>query len=67
MIKAALGFWPNLWQINGLLDIKNGRNIVILAKTRLGKSLLFQVLSIIKINAIVLVIIPILALIKDQL
>lgn len=47
--------------------MKNGCDTVILAGTRSGKSLLFQALFIIKINIIVPVIMPILALMEDQL
>lgn len=66
VIEEELRFRPNLWQINGLLDVKNGYDTVVLAGTRSRKSLLFQTLSIIKKNIIVLVIMPILALMEDQ-
>lgn len=33
VIEKALGFQPNPWQINGLLDVKNGRDTVVLAGT----------------------------------
>lgn len=47
--------------------MKNGRDIVVLTETRSSKSLLFQILLIIKKNAIVLVIIPTLTIIEGQL
>lgn len=47
--------------------MKNRYNMVVLATTELGKNLLFQVLFLIKKNVIVFFIIPILALIKNQL
>ena len=65
-IEALLGFWPKPWQIKGLLDIKQKLNAVIMASTRSGKSLLFEALPFIIRNAIVLVIMPILALIENQ-
>lgn len=67
VIEAALGFRPNPWQINGLLDVKNGCDTVVLAGTGSGKSLLFQALLLIKKNAIVLVVMPTLALMENQL
>ncbi len=66
VIKASLGFRPKPWQIKGLFDIKQGLDMVIMAGTGSGKSLLFQALPLIIKNAIVLVIMPTLALMKDQ-
>lgn len=64
VIEVALSFQPKFWQIVYLLNVKNGHDIVILAKTRLDKSLLFQAFSFIKKNIIALFIISTLALIK---
>ena len=41
IIEASLGFRPDLWQIRGFLDIKQGWDTVVMAGTGLGKSLLF--------------------------
>ena len=67
IIEALLGFWPDPWQIQGLLDIKQGRDTVVMAGTGLGKSLVFQILPLITKDAIVLVVMPTLALMEDQL
>lgn len=66
VIKASLGFQPKLWQIKSSLDIKQGLHAVIKAGIRSDKSLLFQVLPFIIRNAIVLVIMPTLALIENK-
>ncbi len=50
-----------------MLDIKKGRDMVIIAGTGSGKSLLFQALPLIIKDAIVLVVMPTLALMNDQL
>ncbi len=50
-----------------MLDIKKGRDMVIIAGTRSGKSLLFQALLLIIKGAIVRVVMPTLALMNDQL
>ncbi len=65
VIKASLGFWPKPWQIKDLFNIKQGRDTVIMAGIRSGKSLLFQAPPLIMRNAILLVIMPILALMED--
>lgn len=67
VIEEALVFWPNPWQINGLLNVKNGRDTMVLAGIEFSKSLLIQALPIINKNTIVLVIIPTLTLMENQL
>lgn len=67
IIEALLGFRPDPWQIWGLLDIKQRRDMVVMASTRLGKSLLFQALPLITKYAIVFVVMPTLTLMEDQL
>lgn len=49
------------------MDVKQGRDTVVMASTGLDKSLLFQALPLITKDAIVLVVIPTLALMEDQL
>lgn len=67
IIEASLDFQPDRWQIRGLLDVKQGRDTVVMADIRLGKGLLFQALPFITKDAIVLAVILTLALMEDQL
>lgn len=41
VIKALLGFCPNLWQIKDMFNIKKGQDMVIIVGTKSGKNLLF--------------------------
>lgn len=65
IIKASLRFQPKPWQIKRFFNIKQGLNTVIMTGTRSSKSLLFQTMSFIIKNLIVLLIIPTLTLIED--
>ncbi len=65
VIEVSLGFLPKPWQIKGFFNIKQGLDVVIMAGTGSDKRLLFQALPLIIKNAIVLVIMPILALMED--
>lgn len=66
-IKEVFLFQPKPWQVNVILNITVKKaNTVVLASTNIRKSLLYQAILIVIPNAIVLVIIPTIALIKDQ-
>lgn len=65
-IKDRLGIQPYRWQTSVILDALNGADSVVKAGTGSGKSLAYQGIPIVNDNAIVLVISPTIALIKDQ-
>lgn len=52
--------------MSGLFDIKNGLNSLVVARTGLDKSVLFQSIPIIIKDGIVLIILPMLTLMTDQ-
>lgn len=54
------------WQAFAMQDISEGRDVVVKQSTGAGKSLLYQGLTKSKSSAIVLVIVPTLALMMDQ-
>lgn len=65
-VKNKFGFQPCQWQVAVILNVFYGIDLIVSARTSVGKILLYQVISIILPNVIILVVLPIIALIKDQ-
>lgn len=65
-IEDKLGFRSYRWQVNVISDVFHGADIVVIAGTRSGKSLCFQAIPLVKYGAIVLVILPTIALMENQ-
>ena len=58
---------PKLWQISVMINaVYTFKDVVVSAGTGSGKSLPYQLIPLIKENAIVLVILPMIALMNDQ-
>lgn len=58
---------PKYWQVNAMIDmIYNKKDIIILAGIRFNKSLPYQLILLIKDGAIVLIVLPNIALMTDQ-
>lgn len=65
-IKEKTGIVAKPWQVSVMLDIVNAqKDVVVLAGTGSGKSLPYQLIPLIKTNAIVLVVLPTIALMCD--
>lgn len=68
MIKEKVDIMPKLWQVNVIIDtIYKKKDIVISASTRSGKSLPYQLISLMKEGAIVFVVLPTIVLIINQM
>lgn len=65
-IEEYFSFQSKSWQIFGLFNIKNGRDMMIVEGTSLDKSVLFQNILITVKNGIMLVISLMLALIVNK-
>lgn len=66
-IKEEIGSTPKPWQVSVMIDaIHDKRDIVVSAGTRSGKSLHYQLITLIKNSAIMLVLLPTNALMFDQ-
>lgn len=65
-VKNTFGFQPYRWQAAVIWDILNRFYIAVHASTSLRKYLSFQAFPRIKIRAIILMVLPILALMEDQ-
>jgi superfamily II DNA helicase RecQ len=57
---------PRRWQVGITLDLIQGRDVILKAGTGSGKSLCFQLLSLLYPASVVLVVCPLLALMEDQ-
>ncbi len=67
MIKEKVDIIPKPWQVNAMIDmVYKRKDVVISAGTRSGKSLPYQLIPLIKEEAIVLVVLPTIALMTDQ-
>ena len=67
IIREKTGIVPKSWQISVMLDVVYTRkDVVVSAGTGSGKSLPYQLIPFIKEDAIVLVILPTIALMYDQ-
>lgn len=67
MIKEKIDIMSKPWQVNTMIDmIYKKKDIIILAGTRSGKRLLYQLILLIKQRAIILVILSTIALITNQ-
>ncbi len=66
-IKEKVDIMPKPWQVSAIIDtIYKKKDVVISAITGSGKSLLYQLISLIKEKAIVLVVLPTIALMTNQ-
>ena len=66
-ITEKTGIVPKPWQVSVMLDaVYTQKDVVVLAGTGSGRSLPYQFIPFIKENAIVLVILPTIALMNDQ-
>ena len=66
-IKQCIGIIPKSWQVAVMIDIIYTRkDVVVSARTGSGKSLPYQLIPLIKADAIVLVISPTIVLMSDQ-
>jgi superfamily II DNA or RNA helicase len=66
VVEARLHRKLYLWQGHAIHHIRNGRDVIIRAGTGMGKSLVFQALTLSRSDAIVLVIAPLLGIIDEQ-
>ena len=67
MIKKKIDIMPKFLQVNIMIDIVyKKKDIVILAGTKSGKSLSYQLILLIKKKAIIFVILPTIVLMTDQ-
>lgn len=66
LIKDKYGFSPRQWQSLAIQHVRHGRDCLIKAGTSSGKSLCFQALALTKDHAVVLVIVPTLSVMMDQ-
>lgn len=67
-IKEKVGIMPRPWQISAMINsIYNKKNVVISASKGSDKSLPYQLISLIKDGAMVLVVLPTIILITDQM
>lgn len=68
MIKEKVYIMPKIWQVSAMIDtIYKMKDIIISAGIRSGKSLPYQLIPLIKEETIILVVLPIITLIIDQL
>ena len=62
-VKKKIGFMPKLWQVNIIINtVYEQKDIVVSAGTGSGKSLSYTLILLIKSAAIVLVLLPTIAL-----
>ena len=54
------------WQLRVFHNLFEGKDVIVHAKTRMGKSVGFQGMALSKCDAIVLVVSPLIALMNDQ-
>jgi len=54
------------WQASAMQAVVQGKDVVVSSGTGSGKSLVFQGLTLLKENAIVLVISPLISIMEDQ-
>jgi superfamily II DNA helicase RecQ len=66
LIRDKYGFSPRQWQSLAIQHVRHGRDCLIKAGTSSGKSLCFQALALTKDHAVVLVIVPTLSVMMDQ-
>ncbi len=67
MIKEKVDIMPKPWQVNAMIDtVYKKKDVIISAGTGSGKSLPYQLIPLIKEGAIVLVVLPTIALMTDQ-
>ena len=66
-IQEKFGYQPKPWQVAVIMDIVYGKkDVMVSARTRAGKSLIYQAVSLINPGAIVLTITPTITLMEDQ-
>ncbi|KAA8910636.1 P-loop containing nucleoside triphosphate hydrolase protein, partial [Sphaerosporella brunnea] len=65
-IQQRFGFAPKSWQACATADCIRGDDVIVIAGTGSGKSLVYQAILAVSEKAIVLVVSPTLALIRDQ-
>lgn len=62
----GLNFLPKKWQIAAATEICEGRDCFVITRTGSGKSLVYQMIPMVKPRGYVLVICPLLALMREQ-
>ena len=65
-VEEMFGFKLKQWQIQAMDMIRSGKDIVVVAGTGSGKSIVFQGMCLFREGAVVLVISPLLSLMEDQ-
>lgn len=66
-IKEKVDIMPKPWQVSAMIDkVHKKKDVVISAGTESGKSLPYQLIALIREGAIVLVVLPIIVLMADQ-
>ena len=66
LVPKVFGFPPHKWQMDVIQELLEGKDIMVIAGTGSGKSLLYQAPVFAEENATCLILSPLISLINDQ-